>query len=50
MRLFKCRSKEYKLIAKSKYFDKKWYLQTYKDVAAAKMDPVEHYLKYGWKE
>lgn len=50
MHLFKHRSQEYKLISKSKYFDKKWYLKTYPDVAAAKMDPVEHYLKYGWKE
>lgn len=50
MHLFKRRSKEYELIAKSEYFDKRWYLKTYPDVAAAKMDPVQHYLQYGWKE
>lgn len=50
MHLFKRKSQEYKLIAKSKFFDKRWYLKTYPDVAAAGIDPVEHYLKYGWKE
>ena len=44
------KSKNYKIIAKSKLFDKKWYLKTYPNVAAAKVDPVDHYLKYGWKE
>lgn len=50
MHLIKRRSREYKTIAKSRYFDKKWYLKTYPDVAAAKADPVEHYLNFGWKE
>ena len=37
MHLFnKHHSKEYKQIARSKYFDKRWYLRTYPDVAAAK--------------
>ncbi|RVV98322.1 glycosyltransferase [Mesobaculum littorinae] len=27
--------------------DEKWYLETYQDVAALGMDPVEHYVKYG---
>ena len=48
--MFKKRNWQYKLIAKSKEFDKKWYLKTYRDVAQAKMDPVEHYIKYGWYE
>ena len=38
------------LIKKSKYFNKKWYLNTYPDVKKAKMDAAVHYLKYGWKE
>ena len=38
------------LIKKSKYFNKKWYLNTYPDVKKAKIDPAVHYLKYGWKE
>ncbi len=31
-------------------FDTKGYLNTYKDVAAAGMDPLEHYHKYGFSE
>jgi hypothetical protein len=30
--------------------DQAWYLGTYPDIAAAKMDPVRHYLDYGWRE
>lgn len=47
---YKGRSTDYILIAKSKYFDGKWYLKQHPDVAKSGMDPVEHYLKYGWKE
>lgn len=43
-------TKEYKAIAKSKLFDAKWYLKQNPDVKASGMDPVLHYLKYGWKE
>jgi hypothetical protein len=31
-------------------FDAVWYLETYPDVAAAGMDPCEHYLVQGFKE
>lgn len=41
---------EYKIIAKSKYFNKKWYLNRYVDVARKGVDPIKHYLEYGWKE
>ena len=41
---------DYKLIAKSKYFNKHWYLKTYPDVKKAGVDPVEHYMQFGWKE
>lgn len=48
MRFWKHCSLEYKLA--KKYLDKRWYLKTYPDVATAKMDPVQHYIKFGWKE
>lgn len=31
-------------------FDAEWYLRTYPDVAAAGVDPVQHYILTGWKE
>lgn len=34
----------------SKLFDRAWYLDTYPDVAASGMDPVVHYLEFGWRE
>ncbi len=40
----------YKTIAKSSYFNRHWYLKTYPDVKLAKLDPIKHYLKHGWKE
>jgi 4-hydroxybenzoate polyprenyltransferase len=30
--------------------DRDWYLATYPDIAAAGMDPVRHYLEFGWRE
>lgn len=41
---------EYNLIKNQKLFDKKYYLSKNPDVARAGMDPIKHYLKYGWKE
>jgi len=38
---------EYKFLTISPYFDKKWYVKRYKDVA---IDPVQHYMKFGFKE
>lgn len=35
------------LIRASEFFDAKWYLRNNPDVAAAKMDPALHYLKFG---
>ncbi len=40
----------YKLILKSKLFDANWYLEQNPDVKASGIDPIEHYLKHGWKE
>lgn len=31
-------------------FDAAWYLETYPDIAAAGIDPFEHYLLWGWRE
>ena len=31
-------------------FDAAWYLARNPDVAAARLDPLRHYLDYGWKE
>ena len=41
---------EYELLINSKYFDEKYYLEQYLDVKEAKVNPVEHYLIYGFKE
>jgi hypothetical protein len=41
---------EVTLLLHSRYFNKEWYLTTYQDVANAGVDPVKHYLEYGWKE
>jgi len=30
--------------------DAQWYLEAYPDVAADGMDPVSHYLAFGWRE
>lgn len=38
------------LIRESEFFDEAWYLDTYPDVREAKLDPVEHFLDFGWKE
>lgn len=38
------------LVAGSEWFDRDWYLAAYPDVAAAGLDPVAHYLDFGWKE
>ena len=44
------RNGAYKLLSKSKLFNKEWYLKQYPDVADAKMDSIHHYLTFGWKE
>ncbi len=32
------------------YFDSQFYLQKYPDIAAAGVDPLDHYMQYGWRE
>lgn len=41
---------EYKLIKKSGLFDEQYYLKTYEDVRNADIDPIKHFIRYGWKE
>lgn len=43
-------TREYKTIARSKLFDAEWYLEHNPDVKEAGLDPIEHYLNFGWKE
>ena len=43
-------TKEYKAVAKSHLFDEGWYLQQNPDVRQSGVDPLWHYLNYGWKE
>lgn len=38
------------LLLTSEYFDLEWYLETYPDVAQSKMNPAEHYLRFGAAE
>lgn len=35
------------LLEQSELFDAKWYLDKYKDVAKANINPAEHYIKFG---
>ncbi|MDO5851958.1 MAG: glycosyltransferase, partial [Methanobacteriaceae archaeon] len=40
---------DYDLLKNSKYFDSKFYMDNNIDIPL-EMDPINHYLKYGWKE
>ncbi|MBE6461709.1 MAG: hypothetical protein E7006_02600 [Alphaproteobacteria bacterium] len=50
MNFFSHNKLDYDVIKRSKYFNKKWYLETYPDVLKSGMNPIDHYLKKGWKE
>lgn len=41
---------DYKIIKKSGLFDKEYYLSNNLDVYESKMDPLTHFINYGWKE
>ena len=41
---------DYNLVKKSGLFDSKYYLANNEDVKKAKINPIKHYLKFGWKE
>ncbi|MFI3257990.1 MAG: glycosyltransferase family A protein [Spirochaetales bacterium] len=40
----------YRIVAKSKYFNAEWYLKQNPDVKNAGVNPVTHYLQNGWKD
>lgn len=42
--------KKYMLIHESGLFDRNFYLETYEDIASAKVDPLVHYIDCGVKE
>jgi hypothetical protein len=42
--------RDYNLLKKSDLFDTKYYLAKNEDVQKAKMNPILHYLRFGWKE
>lgn len=39
---------DYRIIQKSKFFDKKWYKKRYLDPENLSDNPIKHYLKKGW--
>jgi lipopolysaccharide biosynthesis protein len=39
----------HKVISESKLFDSNWYTRTHPDVMLSGVDPVTHYIKYGWQ-
>ena len=42
--------RDYNLIKNSGLFDCEYYLSQNEDVKKARVDPIKHYLKFGWKE
>lgn len=44
------RSRAARIIRASGLFDSAWYLEAYPDVAARKVDPVDHYVRHGVRE
>lgn len=38
------------LVRKSGFFDPVYYLLNYPDVRIADIDPLKHFMKFGWKE
>ncbi|WP_294405844.1 glycosyltransferase [uncultured Clostridium sp.] len=43
-------NRSYRLIKKSRYFNKEWYIANYHDIDKPGVNPAVHYLMYGWKE
>lgn len=44
------RKQELELVKNSSLFDSEWYLRAYPDVAAARVNPLRHYMDVGWRE
>ena len=47
---FLFRPSDAQCVKQSGFFDAKWYLSKYPDLNSAKIDPLEHYLKFGGYE
>ena len=41
---------DYQMVLSSGYFDYNWYLEKYPDVAENNVNPLAHYMEFGWKE
>lgn len=48
-KMFK-KNMDYDIISGSHFFNREWYLNKNLDVKNAKIDPVVHYIKCGWRE
>jgi hypothetical protein len=44
------RHRALELVRRSSLFDQDWYLANYPDVESSGVDPIVHYLEFGWKE
>lgn len=42
--------KDYQFLKTSEHFDPNYYLLTYRDVRQADVNPLLHYVRFGWKE
>ena len=40
----------YYTLKNAKIFDAEWYLKNYEDVASSGVDPLKHYIAFGWHE
>jgi glycosyltransferase involved in cell wall biosynthesis len=49
-RILQSLKRDTKILLRSQLFDGKWYLRRYPDVAAARLDPLTHYIRHGARE
>lgn len=49
-KIYASESKEYEVLEKSGLFDREFYIREYEDVALSKIDPLLHYIRYGYLE
>ncbi|MGW8195422.1 MAG: glycosyltransferase, partial [Desulforhopalus sp.] len=45
-----CRYGDYRRLKRSRLFDSQYYLSRYPDVKKANVNPIFHYLNFGWRE
>ncbi|RPI84858.1 MAG: glycosyltransferase, partial [Nitrosopumilales archaeon] len=41
---------DYYIVRNSGFFDSRFYLREYQDIRSADIDPLWHFIRYGWKE